>query len=78
MLSKPIKAKTTEVVVFTSSEYNNDIQDFQEGINSWLRSQPDNIVVEDVIYNHTVRGSHGKDAFSMAIVSRAALEGEID
>ena len=78
MLTKPVKASTTEIVIFTSAEYNNDVQDFQEGINSWLRSQPDNIVVEDVIYNHTTRGTLGKDALSVAIISRAASNGEID
>lgn len=77
MLSKPIKAINTEVVVFTSSEYQNDIQDFQEGVNSWLRTQPDNIVIEDIIYSHCGVNSRGKDILSMAIVSRAASEKEL-
>ena len=78
MLTNPVKASNTEIVIFTSSEYNNDVQDFQEGINSWLRSQPENIVLEDIIYRHTTRGTLGKDALSMAIISRAASDAEID
>ncbi len=78
MYSKPIKAVNTEVVVFTSSEYNSDVQDFQEGVNSWLKTQPDNIVIEDIIYSHAGVTSRGKDIFSMAIISRAASQGELD
>jgi hypothetical protein len=78
MYSKPIKAINTEIMVFTSSEYDSDVQDFQEGVNSWLKTQPDNIVIEDIIYNHAGVTSRGKDIFSMAIVSRAASKGELD
>jgi hypothetical protein len=77
MISKLIKANATEVVVFTSAEYKNDVQDFQEGVNSWLKTQPDNIVIEDIIYNHCGISSRGKDIFSIAIVSRSASGQEL-
>jgi hypothetical protein len=77
MLSKPVKATSTKVMVFTSTEYNSDVQDFQEGVNSWLKTQPDNIVIEDIIYNHCGINSKGKDIFSMAIISRAASKEEL-
>ena len=69
MLSKTIKASKSEVVLFTSSEYDGDVEDFQSAVNSWLGSQPDNIVVEDVIYQHCGVTSRGKDIFSIVIVS---------
>ena len=34
MFSKPLRAINTEVMLFTSSEYNNDVDDFQEAVNS--------------------------------------------
>jgi hypothetical protein len=69
MPSKTIKAVNTEVVLFTSGEYDADIQEFQDAVNSWLKSQPDNIVIEDIIYQHCGVTSRGKDIFSMAIIS---------
>ena len=71
MSNKTIKAINTEVVIFTSSEYSADVQEFQDAVNSWLKSQPDNIVVEDIIYKHCGVTSRGKDIFSVAIVSRS-------
>jgi len=76
-MRKPIRARTTEIVVFTSSEYKNDIQDFQEGVNSWLKTQPDNVVIEDIICNYSAAGTRGKDAYSMAIISRTASVKEL-
>ena len=70
MFDKIIKAIETEVVIFTASEYNGDVDAFQDDVNSWFKSQPDNVVIEDVIYRHCGVGSRGKDIFSMAIVSR--------
>ena len=78
MFSKPLRAINTEVMLFTSSEYNNDVDDFQEAVNSWLKAQPDNIVVEDIIYNHSGISSRGKDIFSMVIVSRPASAKELE
>ncbi|OGN90068.1 MAG: hypothetical protein A2158_03040 [Chloroflexi bacterium RBG_13_46_14] len=78
MFSKPLRAINTEVMVFTSSEFNNEVVDFQEGVNSWLKAQPDNIVVEDIIYNHCGVSSRGKDIFSMVIISRPAFKKELD
>ena len=74
MFSKPLKATNTEIMLFTSSEYNNEVVDFQEGVNSWLKAQPDNIVIEDIIYNHCGVSSRGKDIFSMVIVSRSGSD----
>ena len=78
MSNKAIKAVNTEVVVFTSTEYNADVQEFQEAVNSWLRSQPDNVVIEDIIYKHCGVTSRGKDIFSMAIISRSMLSTEVN
>ena len=78
MFSKPLKAINTEVMLFTSSEYSNDVVDFQEGVNSWLKAQPDNIVIEDIIYNHCGISSRGKDIISMVIVSRPASAKELE
>jgi len=71
MSNKTIKAINAEVVIFTSSEYNADVQEFQDAVNSWLKSQPDNIVIEDIIYKHCGVTSRGKDILSVAIVSRS-------
>ena len=70
MLSKPIKARDITVDVFTSGEYEGDVETFQDAVNSWLKSQPDNAVIEDIIYQHPGITSHGKDIFSVAIISR--------
>jgi len=78
MYNKAIKAVNTEVVVFTSSEYKSDVQEFQEAVNSWLKSQPDNVVIEDIIYNYCGVTSRGKDIFSMAIISRSMLSTELN
>ena len=63
MLSRTIKAVETEVAVFNSGEYNGDVEAFQDDINSWFKSQPDNVVIEDVIYQHCA-GARGKDVCS--------------
>ena len=78
MFSKPLRAINTEVMLFTSSEYNNDVDDFQEAVNSWLKAQPDNIVIEHIIYNHCGISSRGKDIFSMVVISRPAATGELE
>jgi len=70
MFNKPIKAIDTEVAIFTSTEYNGDVEAFQEYVNSWLKTQPDGVVIEDVIYRHCGVTSHGKDIISIAIISR--------
>ncbi|MFC1921265.1 hypothetical protein ACFLYQ_06050 [Chloroflexota bacterium] len=72
MLGKEIKAAGSEVTLFTSSEYDNDIEEFQTAVNSWLSSQPENIVIEDITYQHCGTTSRGKDIFSMLIVSRSS------
>ena len=71
MLSKQTKASGIEVTLFTSNEYGGDVDEFQVAVNSWLRGQPDNVVVEDVIYQHCGSTSRGKDIFSMVIISRS-------
>ena len=77
MFNETIKATNTEVVIFTSSEYNADVQEFQEAVNSWLNSQPDNVVIEDIIYKHCGLTSRGKDILSVAIVSRSVQSSEV-
>ena len=77
MFNETIKATNTEVVIFTSSEYNADVQEFQEAVNSWLNSQPDNVVIEDIIYKHCGLTSRGKDILSVAIVSRSVQRSEV-
>jgi hypothetical protein len=78
MSNETIKATNIEVVIFTSSEYNADVQEFQDAVNSWLKSQPDNIVIEDIIYKHCGLTSRGKDIFSVAIVSRSIQSSEVE
>ena len=70
MSNKTMKAIETEVAIFTSGEYNGDVETFQDTVNSWFKSQPDNVTIEDVIYQHCGVGSRGKDIFSIAIISR--------
>ncbi|MFC1919076.1 hypothetical protein ACFLWW_03805 [Chloroflexota bacterium] len=69
MSDKIQRAVNTEVVIFTSNEYNADVEEFQDAVNSWLKGQPDNIIIEDIIYRHCGVNSRGKDIFSIAIVS---------
>ncbi len=73
MFSKTVKAINTEVAIFTSSEYNGDVEAFLDDVNSWFKSQPDNIAIEDIIYRHCGVTSRGKDIFSLAIISRSIL-----
>ncbi|MFC1900988.1 hypothetical protein ACFLYN_05285 [Chloroflexota bacterium] len=72
MLSNAIKASGSEVTLFTSGEYDNDVEEFQTAVNSWLSGQPQNVVIEDVIYQHCGITSRGKDIFSVLIISRSA------
>ena len=69
MFNKTLRAIDTEVVIFTSQDYDGDVETFQDAVNSWLKSQPDNIAVEDIIYRHSRVTPRGKDIFSMAIIS---------
>ncbi len=69
MFNKTIKAINTEVVIFSSQDYDGDVEAFQDAVNSWLKSQPDNIAIEDIIYRHCGVTSRGKDILSMAIIS---------
>ena len=70
MTDKPIKANDLIVEVFSSVQCGDDAEEFQSAVNSWLKTQPDNIVIEDVIYNHSGRTPRGKDIMSMVILSR--------
>ena len=67
MLDKAVKASGSEVTLFTSNEYSGDVEEFQTAVNSWLSSQPANVVIEDVIYQHCGSTPRGKDIFSMVI-----------
>ncbi len=70
MPNKIMKAIETGVAIFTSGEYNGDVEEFQDAVNSWFKSQPADVTIEDIIYKHCGVGSRGKDIFSIAIVSR--------
>jgi len=76
MFNKTIKAIDTEVVIFSSQDYDGDVETFQDSVNSWLKSQPDNIAIEDIIYRHCGVTSRGKDILSMAIISRPIPKNE--
>ena len=39
MLSKLLKARNIAVEIFTSNEYDGDVEMFQDAVNSWLKSQ---------------------------------------
>ncbi len=70
MLQRTIKANNTEVMIFNSSEYVGDLEAFLDSVNSWCNSQPDNAVIEDIIYRHSGLTAKGKDILSIAIISR--------
>ncbi len=69
MANKPTKANNVEVEVFTSGQYGDDLEAWQLAINAWLKNQPNNIVIQDVLYRHCGRTSRGKDIVSIAIIS---------
>ena len=69
MLNEPVKANDIEIVIFTTSQYDDDIDEYQLGINGWLKSQPNTVYVQDIIYNHAGRTSRGKEIISTVILS---------
>ena len=76
MFDEPVKANDIVVEIFSSAEQGDDIDEYQVAINSWLRSQPNNIVVQDIIYRHAGRTPRGKDILSMVIISGPAPKGK--
>ena len=76
MFNEPVKANDIVVEIFSSAEQGDDIDEYQVAINSWLRSQPNNIVVQDIIYRHAGRTPRGKDILSMVIISSAVPKGK--
>ncbi|MFC2035877.1 hypothetical protein ACFLUJ_07145 [Chloroflexota bacterium] len=72
MINKTMRAVETEVAIFTSSEYKGDVEAFQDDVNSWFKSQPDDVIIEDIIYQHCGATSRGVDIFSIVIISRLA------
>ena len=76
MFDEPVKANDIVVEIFSSAEQGDDIDEYQLAINSWLRSQPSNIVVQDIIYRHAGRTPRGKDILSMVIISGPAPKGK--
>jgi len=76
MFDEPVKANDIVVEIFSSAEQGDDIDEYQVAINSWLRSQPNNIVVQDIIYRHAGRTPRGKDMLSMVIISGPAPKGK--
>ncbi|MFC1953550.1 hypothetical protein ACFLWR_05420 [Chloroflexota bacterium] len=69
MLNKPLKANDIEVEIFTTGQYEDDIESYQLAVNAWLNNQPNNVYVQDIIYQHVGRNSRGKDIISMVILS---------
>ena len=74
MFSEAIRANDIEVEIFTSEQYDDDIEAYQLAVNAWLKNQPNNIVIQDIIYRHGGRTSRGKDIISMVILSSPALK----
>ncbi|MFC1988552.1 hypothetical protein ACFLVJ_01805 [Chloroflexota bacterium] len=68
-MNGPIKANDIDVEIFASSEHNDNIEEYQLAINGWLKNQPNNVYIQDVIYRHAGRTSRGKDILSMVILS---------
>ncbi len=69
MINEPVKANELDVEIFTITESNDDLEEFQLAVNGWLKNQPDNIFVHDVIYRHSGRTPKGKDILSVVILS---------
>ena len=72
MSDKVLKANNIVLEVFTSEQYGDDIEEWQLAVNGWLKSQPDNIVIQDITYRHCGRNTKGKDILSVAIISGSA------
>lgn len=75
MLNEPVKANNLDLQVFSNEQYDGDLDEWQLAVNSWLKGQPDNIVVHDIIYRHCGRTTRGKDIISVAILSSPAARG---
>ncbi len=69
MLNEPLKANDIEVEIFTTGQYDDDIEAYQLAVNAWLKNQPNNVYVQDIIYRHAGRTSRGKDIISLVILS---------
>ncbi len=69
MADKAVKANKIVLAVFTSEQYGDDIEEWQLAVNGWLKGQPDNIVIQEIIYRHCGRSARGKDILSVAILS---------
>ena len=48
MLNEPIKANNTQVKIFIGDEF----VKVESEVNEWLGSQPEDIVVHDILYQH--------------------------
>ena len=69
MLRESIQANNIDVEIFTTAESGDDIEEFQTAVNNWLKSQPNNVLVHDIIYKHSGRTPKGKDILSVVILS---------
>ena len=69
MFNSPIRANDIEVTLFTSEEYGSDIEKLEFEVNAWLKNQPNNIVVQDIIYRHSGRTAMGKEIVSLLVIS---------
>ena len=68
MFNKPIKANNIGVELFTSKQYGDDVERLEFEVNAWLKNQPKNIVVQDIVYHHCGRTPKG-DIVSIAIIT---------
>ena len=69
MLNEPMQANNIDVEIFTTAESGDDVDEFQAAVNNWLKSQPNNVFVHDIIYKHSGRTPKGKDILSVVILS---------
>ncbi|MFC1991437.1 hypothetical protein ACFLVC_01735 [Chloroflexota bacterium] len=69
MFNEPIKCSDIEVEIFTTGQFDDDIEACQLAVNAWLKNQPNNVCVQDIIYKHAGRTSRGKDIISLLILS---------
>ena len=68
MLSKPVNAKGILVkVIFGKGSIGAGSQPIEDEVNNWLQGQDDDIVVQDILYQHCLNAS-GENIVSVAII----------
>ena len=69
MFNTPIKANDIELAIFTCEHCGNDMDKLEFEANAWLKNQPNNIVIHDIIYWHSGKTPTGKEIASLLLVS---------